>query len=90
MKASVFKVHFTYIYAAINTAYFKEINFLKQYNCNCFDKDGTLIYIGKAKSLKKRVSSYLSKKHFKNRKTAVMVSCICNIEFTLVESEIDG
>jgi len=55
-----------------------------------FDKDGTLIYIGKAKSLKKRVSSYFNKNHYENRKTAVMVSRICNIEFTLVETEIDA
>jgi len=55
-----------------------------------FDKDETLIYIGKAKSLKKRVSSYFNKNHYENRKTAVMVSRICNIEFTLVETEIDA
>lgn len=55
-----------------------------------FDKDGTLIYIGKAKSLKKRVSSYFSKNHYENRKTAVMVSKIEDIQFTLVETEIDA
>jgi excinuclease ABC subunit C len=55
-----------------------------------FDKDETLIYIGKAKSLKKRVSSYFNKNHYENRKTAIMVSRICNIEFTLVETEIDA
>jgi excinuclease ABC subunit C len=55
-----------------------------------FDKEGALIYIGKAKSLKKRVSSYFNKNHYENRKTAVMVSRICNIEFTLVETEIDA
>jgi excinuclease ABC subunit C len=55
-----------------------------------FDKEGALIYIGKAKSLKKRVSSYFNKNHYENRKTAIMVSRICNIEFTLVETEIDA
>ena len=55
-----------------------------------FDKTGTLIYIGKAKNLKKRVSSYFSKNHYENRKTAVMVSKIEDIHFTLVETEIDA
>lgn len=55
-----------------------------------FDKDGNLIYIGKAKSLKKRVSSYFNKNHYENRKTAVMVSRIVDIHFTLVETEIDA
>jgi excinuclease ABC subunit C len=55
-----------------------------------FDKDGTLIYIGKAKSLKKRVSSYFNKNHHDSRKTEMLVSRICNIEFTLVETEIDA
>ena len=55
-----------------------------------FDKTGTLIYIGKAKNLKKRVSSYFSKNHYENRKTAVMVSKIEDIHFTLVETDIDA
>jgi excinuclease ABC subunit C len=54
-----------------------------------FDKDGNLIYIGKAKNLKKRVSSYFTKNH-DNRKTSVMVSRIVEIQFTLVDSEIDA
>lgn len=55
-----------------------------------FDKDGSLIYIGKAKSLKKRVSSYFTKTRHENRKTAVMVSRITDIQFTLVDSEVDA
>ncbi len=55
-----------------------------------YDAAGVLMYIGKAKSLKKRVSSYFNKNHYENRKTAVMVSKIANIEFTLVESEMDA
>ncbi|TAE83849.1 MAG: excinuclease ABC subunit UvrC, partial [Bacteroidetes bacterium] len=55
-----------------------------------YDKEGTLIYIGKAKNLKKRVSSYFTKNHYENRKTAVMVSRVNHIEFTLVDSEIDA
>ncbi|MCK6610242.1 MAG: excinuclease ABC subunit UvrC [Bacteroidia bacterium] len=55
-----------------------------------FDSEGTLIYIGKAKNLKKRVSSYFSKQHYENRKTAVLVSRIADIQFTLVETEMDA
>lgn len=55
-----------------------------------YDATGVLMYIGKAKSLKKRVSSYFNKIHYENRKTAVMVSKIVDIQFTLVESEMDA
>ena len=55
-----------------------------------YDATGVLMYIGKAKSLKKRVSSYFNKIHYENRKTAVMVSKIADIQFTLVESEMDA
>ncbi len=54
-----------------------------------FDKEDKLIYVGKAKNLKKRVSSYFNKNH-DNRKTAVMVSRIVRIEFTLVDTEFDA
>ena len=55
-----------------------------------YDVDGVLIYIGKAKKLKKRVSSYFVKQHHENRKTAMMVSKIVDIQFTLVDTEIDA
>ncbi len=55
-----------------------------------YDAEQNLIYIGKAKSLKKRVSSYFTKTHHENRKTAVMVGKICDIHFTLVETEMDA
>lgn len=55
-----------------------------------FDKEGTLIYIGKAKKLKKRVSSYFNKTHHDSRKTAMMVERIADIQFTLVDSEVDA
>jgi excinuclease ABC subunit C len=55
-----------------------------------FDKEGTLIYIGKAKKLKKRVSSYFTKNHHDSRKTAMMVERITDIQFTLVDSEVDA
>lgn len=54
-----------------------------------FNSDNEIIYIGKAKNLKKRVSSYFTKKH-DSRKTAVMVSRIHKIEFTIVDSEMDA
>jgi excinuclease ABC subunit C len=54
-----------------------------------FNGEGTLIYVGKAKSLKKRVSSYFTKT-FTDRKTARLVSQIEHIEFTLVDNEFDA
>ena len=50
-----------------------------------FDKDGTLIYVGKAKNLKRRVSSYFNKEQ--TGKTRVLVSKIADIQFIVVESE---
>lgn len=55
-----------------------------------FSADKELIYVGKAKSLKKRVSSYFNKQQYENRKTALLVSKINHIEFTLVDTEIDA
>lgn len=55
-----------------------------------FDEQQQIIYIGKAKSLKKRVSSYFVNKHFDNKKTAILVSRIAAIEYTLVETEMDA
>lgn len=55
-----------------------------------FDSSDTILYIGKAKNLKKRVSSYFTKQHFENRKTEVLVSKINRIEFTVVKTEIDA
>src|SRR5215813_2176315 len=54
-----------------------------------FDKDGKLIYIGKAKSLKKRVTSYFQKE-FDSGKTAVMVRNIADIKTIVVETEMDA
>ncbi|MBL7811680.1 MAG: excinuclease ABC subunit C [Bacteroidetes bacterium] len=55
-----------------------------------FDKEGTIIYVGKARSLKKRVSSYFNKQVHENRKTAVLVNRIENIDFTVVDTEMDA
>ena len=55
-----------------------------------FNGESVIIYVGKAKSLKKRVSSYFNKQSSYNRKTEKLVSEIRNIEFTLAESEFDA
>jgi excinuclease ABC subunit C len=55
-----------------------------------YDKSDILIYVGKAKSLKKRVSSYFTKQSQYNRKTEKLVSEIRRIEFTLANSEFDA
>src|SRR6185436_9091511 len=55
-----------------------------------FNNDDTIIYVGKAKSLKKRVSSYFNKQSQYNRKTEKLVSEIKAIEFTLAETEFDA
>jgi len=55
-----------------------------------FNKEDTIIYVGKAKSLKKRVSSYFNKQSQYNRKTEKLVSEIKSIEFTLAETEFDA
>lgn len=49
-----------------------------------------LIYVGKAKSLKKRVSSYFNKSSGLNRKTLKLVSEINAIEYTVANSEFDA
>ncbi|MES2618889.1 MAG: excinuclease ABC subunit UvrC [Bacteroidota bacterium] len=54
-----------------------------------FDTEDLILYVGKAKNLKKRVGSYFSKTH-DNRKTAVLVSKIHNIQYTVVDSEYDA
>lgn len=54
-----------------------------------FDKDNNLIYVGKAKDLRKRVSSYFSKT-FNGYKTHELVQRINQIEFTIVDSEQDA
>lgn len=49
-----------------------------------------LIYVGKAKSLKKRVSSYFNKGSGLNRKTLKLVSEINHIEYTVANTEFDA
>lgn len=53
------------------------------------DKTGTIIYVGKAKNLKKRVSSYFHKKH-DSAKLRVMVPQIVKIEFIITNTETEA
>ena len=55
-----------------------------------FDKEGKILYIGKAKSLKKRVSSYFNKKQQENGKTRILVSKIWDVNITVVPTEMDA
>ena len=54
-----------------------------------FDKTGEIIYVGKAKNLKRRVSSYFHKKH-ESPKLQVMVPQIVKIEFIVTDSEVEA
>ena len=54
-----------------------------------FDSLGKIIYVGKAKNLKKRVSSYFNKNQ-QNRKTAILVRSIAEIRHMVVETEQDA
>lgn len=55
-----------------------------------YNQEGELIYVGKAKSLKKRVTSYFTKQSQYNRKTEKLVSEIKKIEFTIANTEFDA
>ncbi|MCL4129912.1 UNVERIFIED_CONTAM: hypothetical protein GTU68_033964 [Idotea baltica] len=54
-----------------------------------FDKDDEILYIGKAKNLKRRVASYFTKTHHHGR-LRVLVRKIARVEFTIVETEQDA
>ena len=54
-----------------------------------FDENDTIIYVGKAKNLKRRVYSYFSKEH-ENLKTAILVSKIRDIKYIVVNTEEDA
>jgi excinuclease ABC subunit C len=55
-----------------------------------YDREGTILYVGKAKSLKKRVSSYFHKEHYDNFKTKALVSKIHDIRTIVVDTELDA
>jgi excinuclease ABC subunit C len=54
-----------------------------------YDKNGIILYVGKAKNIKKRVSSYFNKNH-ENGKTNVLVKKIATIEHIVVDTETDA
>ena len=54
-----------------------------------YDAKGTVIYVGKAKNLRKRISSYFQKEQ-ENRKTRVLVKQIYDLRYIVVDSEADA
>ncbi len=54
-----------------------------------YDKDGRILYVGKAKNLKKRVGSYFTKNH-ENTKTRILVKKIVQINHIVVNTETDA
>ncbi len=54
------------------------------------DRHGKIIYIGKAKNLKNRVSSYFQSRGAADAKTAIMVSKVADIELLVTDSEIEA
>ena len=54
-----------------------------------FDKNEKIIYIGKAKNLKKRITSYFTKT-YTNKKIQILVSQITEIKYMVVETETDA
>jgi len=54
-----------------------------------YDKEGKILYVGKAKNLKKRVASYFNKVH-DNAKTNVLVKKIVSIKHIVVPTETDA
>jgi excinuclease ABC subunit C len=53
------------------------------------DAEGTIIYVGKAKNLKRRVSSYFTKEH-ESRRTANLVRTIYDLKYIVVNTETDA
>ena len=55
-----------------------------------YNKEGEIIYIGKAKDIKKRVSSYFQNKKNQSSKNLVMIKHIIDFEWILVRSEVEA
>ena len=55
-----------------------------------YDRQGAIIYIGKAKNLKNRVSSYFTKRKFESYKVKVLVDKIHDLNFIIVNNESDA
>ncbi len=54
-----------------------------------YDREGTIIYVGKAKNLKRRVYSYFHKQH-ESPKTNILVSQIEKLEYIITDSEVEA
>jgi len=54
------------------------------------DKEGVILYVGKAKVLKNRVSSYFTSINQQKNRTRIMVKNAHHVEFTIVETEADA
>jgi excinuclease ABC subunit C len=55
-----------------------------------FDTEGVMLYVGKAKNLKSRVSSYFNKNKYDSGKTRILAKKVDNIKFLVVETEMDA
>lgn len=55
-----------------------------------FDIKGMILYVGKAKNLKKRVSSYFSNEKSVHSKVSILVSKIADLQYLVVDSESDA
>lgn len=55
-----------------------------------FNAEGRILYVGKAKNLKKRVSSYFNRNTYDNRKTKALVKKIADIEWIVTHTEQDA
>ena len=55
-----------------------------------FDENGSILYVGKAKVLKNRVTSYFNKNKYESIKTKLMVKKIRDIKYSVVETESDA
>ena len=75
----------------IDTKLMQEVNTLpdKPGVYQYFNQNNDIIYVGKAKNLKKRVSSYFNKTH-EQGKTNVLVKNIASLKYIVVDSEEDA
>ena len=55
-----------------------------------FDESEKILYVGKARNLKRRVSSYFSHFNDLSPKIRILVRKICNIKYIVLENEIDA
>ncbi len=84
--------HFLFTFVTVNTHLESVLSALpdKPGIYQYYDKEGKILYVGKAKSLKKRVSSYFQKDRYESGKTAVLVTKIADIKTIVVDTEMDA